>query len=135
MTKEEKRVYYANYRKKNRDKILEYQREWYAKNRESVCLMRKAQYIRKKKKNEIKVPPTMPRKFYNKVSVYAIKSPSGYICKLVPFSYSYNLWNAYFFKNRENAEYYQKQVENAEIVKVELREQKGVQEMLNYWHI
>lgn len=135
MTKQESREYYRQYRQRNREHILERQREWYAKNRESVLLMRKAQYIRKKKKNEIKAPPTMPRKFYNKVSVYAIKSPSGYICKLVPFSYSYNLWNAYFFKNRENAEYYQKQVENAEIVKVELREQKGVQEMLNYWHI
>ena len=135
MTKQESREYYRQYRQRNREHILERQREWYAKNRESVLLMRKAQYIRKKKKNEIKAPHIMPRKFYNKVSVYAIKSPSGYICKLMPFAYSYNLWNAYFFKNRENAEYYQKQVENSEIVKVELREQKGVQEMLNYWHI
>lgn len=130
MTKQEKREYYRAYRERNREKILEYQREWYSQNREAVCLMRKAQYIRKRKKSKETQKPIMPRKYYNKVTVYAIKSPKGYVANLQNQTFTYNVWNSHFFKLKENAEKNAKQFENAQVVRIDLREQIGTQEIL-----
>lgn len=129
MTQEESREYYKKYREKNRDKIRKKHREWYWKNREAVCLMRKAQYIRKRKKEKETHKPIMPRKYYNKITVYAIKSPKGYVANLQTQTFSYNVWNSHFFKLKENAEKNAKQFENAQVVRIDLREQIGTQEI------
>lgn len=131
MTKQEKREYYRAYRERNREKILEYQREWYSQNREAVCLMRKAKYILKRKKEREIKKPIMPRKYYNKIIVYAIKSTKGYIANLQNKTFTHNVWDSHFFKERKIAELNAEQFENAQVVRIDLREQIGTQEI--FW--
>lgn len=133
MTKQEKREYYRAYRERNREKILEYQREWYSQNREAVCIMRKAEYIRKRKKTKEVKPTIMPRKYYNKITVYAIKTAKGYVVNLQNQTSSYRIWEAHFFRLKENAEMVAQEFDNSQVVQIELKEKIGTQEV--FWQI
>lgn len=134
MTKQEQqREYYANYREKNRERIREYSREWYKQNREAVCLMRKAKYIRKRKKTKEVKPAIMPRKYYNKITVYTIKTAKGYVVNLQNQTSSYRIWEAHFFRLKENAEMVAQEFENSQVVQIELKEKIGTQEV--FWQI